>query len=114
MLQELKEDGKKLINQEKLELEKKKEESSIIEFKKNSLEREIARLENVLIAIQKNRLKVEEQNAKLDELTIEREQEIKVIGEKITQKEGEIKKSESVYIELRKNIDEIVNTAIGF
>lgn len=94
-------------------MNKKKEDSKIVKSKKSQLEREIARLENVLITIQTSRLKLDEKNAKLDELTVERETEIKVLQEKIIEKDKEIEESEKIYLDLRANVDDIIESAMG-
>ena len=96
------------------ELLNRKQEASYVKAKRGDIEKEIYRLENFLKTLQRKRGKVEKKNLELEDLKIEKEEEIKLLHLKIEEKEDEIKKSEKLFGELKMNIDEIVGAAIKY
>ena len=111
-MEDLEQTGQQVLKRETSEYFKKRGDAFTMKEKRSEVEREIYHLENVLRTIQRKRAKVEAQNLKLEELKIERDQEIRVIHQNIKKKEDDILKSEELFKELENNINEIVKAAM--
>ena len=123
--QNLAQERKRIVDLQKLEQESRfsaeKEYTDFIQSKQNAkttkqkrqeLEKEVYNLQNMLESLRKNRAVVEDQNAKLEKLKIEREQQIMVMNEKINDKELEVSKAEKCLQDAEATLKDIIESAL--